>query len=92
MATKTPPKAQAEPGADLLQGAGETDGTPTTEANTDQEAISPAELPALIALTCPFGFYDESKNLRMWQAGQVVTDADEIKLLVDFGAEHVIPE
>lgn len=92
MATKTTAKPQAEPSADLLQDAGATDDTTITEANADQETTPPAELPAQIALTCPFGFYDESKNLRMWQAGQVVTDADEIKLLVDAGAEHVIPE
>ena len=51
-----------------------------------------APTPPQIQLTCPFGFYDESGQLRMWQAGQVVTDADEIKTLIGAGAEHVDPE
>lgn len=49
-------------------------------------------MPEQITLTCPFGFYDDSGNLRLWQAGQVITDPEEIKLLVDAGAEHYDPE
>lgn len=45
-------------------------------------------MPTKIRLTCPYGFYDDDGKLHMWQAGQEVTDADEIKTLINGGAEH----
>ena len=45
-------------------------------------------VPTMIKLTCPFAFYDENDELKSWQAGQEITDAAEIKTLLDAGAEH----
>ena len=45
-------------------------------------------VPTSIKLTCPFGFYDDAGNMKMWQPGQIVTDADEIATLLASGAEH----
>lgn len=51
-----------------------------------------AVYPASIELVTPYGFYDDNDTLKMWQPGQVVSDPDEVKLLVDRGAEIKVLE
>ena len=46
-------------------------------------------LPTTIQLTCPFGYLDDKEVPHFWQANQTITDPDEIKDLIDHGAEHV---
>jgi len=64
----------------------------TKKSAADASANSDTPAPTKIQLTCPFGFYDENNLLRMWQAGQEVTDPDEIALLLGLGAEHTVVE
>ena len=49
-------------------------------------------MPRAIRLTRPHGFIDEDGRHRMWHAGHVVDDADEVSLLVRRGAQHEIVE
>lgn len=36
-----------------------------------------------VVLQSPFGFYDDDGNLCFWQAGQEVTDPDDIEVLIE---------
>jgi hypothetical protein len=42
--------------------------------------------PVKVTLAAPHAFYDEAGKLFSWAAGQVVEDADEVKLLIERGA------
>ena len=46
----------------------------------------PAILPSSVTLSEPYGFYDDDGVMNMWQVGQVVTDPDEILILIERSA------
>ena len=48
--------------------------------------VEVAEVPASVTLDAPYGFYDDDQTYRFWSAGQVVTDSNEIALLIERGA------
>lgn len=48
--------------------------------------VEVAELPASVTLDAPHGFYEEDQTYRFWAADQVVTDSNEIALLIERGA------
>lgn len=43
-------------------------------------------LPTSLTLAAPYAFYDDAGEMHQWLAGQTVSDATEIALLVDRGA------
>ncbi len=43
-------------------------------------------LPTSLTLAAPYAFYDDAGAMHQWLAGQTVSDATEIALLVDRGA------
>ena len=43
----------------------------------------PDELPDSVTLAAQYGYYDDMGNMHMWQAGQVVTNTDEIEDLFE---------
>ena len=50
----------------------------------DGDKPEDAPLPASVKLAAPYGFIDdESGEHRYWQAGQEVTNPEEIKLLIE---------
>jgi hypothetical protein len=51
------------------------------DAPAEPKAKAP-KLPKKIKLTCPFGFMGDDDQPRMWAAGQIIEDPEEIKLLV----------
>lgn len=42
--------------------------------------------PTSVTLAAPYGFYDDNGVLQFWAAGQTVTDAEQIALLISVGA------
>jgi hypothetical protein len=74
-------------------GAEAPQGNDSTETKTD-EAAQPnqnegdkpeaAPIPSTVKLTAPYGFIDDETGVHyFWQAGQVVTEATEVQLLVE---------
>ena len=53
-----------------------------TEITDDDVDVMPASL----TLAAPYAFYDDAGEMHQWLAGQTVSDATEIALLVDRGA------
>ena len=47
------------------------------------------KLPKQIKVTHYYAYYEENGRYRAWNAGDVITSADEIKLLVQRGAPYV---
>ena len=73
---------------------GAADGAPTAgAAPTDEKKkqkgkqaanVQPATPnPDKVTLASPYAFYEDNGDLRNWAAGAVVTDADEIAVLID---------
>lgn len=62
-----------------------TKAKPDTQSDqSDLADTTAAPLPELVKLAAPYGFInDETGVHRYWQAGQEVTDPDEIKVLVE---------
>ena len=42
-----------------------------------------SEVPQSVTLSAPHGFIDDEGNHRYWQQGQVVTDPEEVALLIE---------
>jgi hypothetical protein len=60
------------------------DGADTELATNEGNQPPVAPLPESVKLASPYGFInDETGEHRYWQAGQEVTDPDDIKLLVE---------
>jgi len=59
----------------------------TPKAVADAQASpakpDPATLPQSVTLASPYGFYDDDGAGNWWAAGQVVTDPDEIMILIE---------
>lgn len=63
--------------------------TASVVEDTEVEGVESDALPSSLTLAAPYGFYEgegDQQVLRMWQAGQTVTDPAEIALLVERGA------
>jgi hypothetical protein len=60
--------------------------TAETTTKTEVQDTEVDELPATVTLAAPYGFIDEDGERRYWGAATVVTDPDEIALLVERGA------
>lgn len=76
--------ATAKPNA--TQSAAPDKADESAAQSTQNEGNQPpaVPLPELVKLASPYGFInDETGEHRYWQAGQEVTDPDEIKLLVE---------
>jgi hypothetical protein len=52
-------------------------------ARTATAQPDPATLPQTVTLASPYGFYDEDGAGNWWSAGYVVTDPDEILILIE---------
>ena len=74
----------AEPAQDNAPETPKAD-EPAAQPTQNEGNQSPAApLPESVKLASPYGFInDETGEHRYWQAGQEVTDPDEIKLLVE---------
>lgn len=60
---------------------------PDAGADPTPPAVLPdVALPEVAVLAYPFAFWDDDNALRQWSAGTVVTDPDELRLLIDRGA------
>lgn len=61
------------------------DGTDTEQPNQNEgDKPEDAPMPASVKLTAPYGFIDDETGVHyFWQAGQVVTEATEVQLLVE---------
>ena len=78
----------AKTGAEAPQGnapetpkADEPAAQPTQNEGNQPEA---APMPSTVKLTAPYGFIDDETGVHyFWQAGQVVTEATEVQLLVE---------
>lgn len=57
--------------------------TVTDAVVTDTEVDA---LPASATLAAPYAFYDDDSKLHSWAAGQVISDPNELALLVERGA------
>ena len=80
-AAGAPPAAPVEP--ELITPAA----APAPEVETPPAApVEPdlkAALPASVTLDAPYGFIDDEGVNRYWNAGQVVTNSDDVALLVE---------
>jgi hypothetical protein len=47
------------------------------------KAKKTGDVPESITLSAPHGFIDDEGNHRYWQQGQVVTDPEEVALLIE---------
>lgn len=52
-------------------------------------AAKKPDLPKAVKLIAPHGFHDDEKH-HYWQQGQIVTNEDEIALLIERGAPIVV--
>ncbi len=59
------------------------------KATKDDGEPMPAMLPDSVTLASPYGYYDDAGVMRMWFAGQVVTDSDQIEDLLERDAPLV---
>ena len=60
-----------------------TDTSTLTAVILDEDAT---DLPQTATLAAPYGFYDDDGSYLSWAAGQVLTDAAEIAMLIERGA------
>lgn len=74
--TTSPPPGNAPAGA---PGPRE----PVVQAAAAPAKAAKAKLPESVTLDAPHGFIDEDERNRHWHAGAVVTDPDEIQLLIE---------
>ena len=80
----TPPTVDLEQGAkDAAQAKADADDVEAARLAAEKEAKS-KELPKSVTLVSPYGYdpEEEGKPLKMWSAGQVVTDPEDIADLI----------
>lgn len=77
----------AQSGAEAPQGndSAEVKTDETAQLNQNEgDKPEAAPMPASVKLTAPYGFIDDETGVHyFWQAGQVVTEATEVQLLVE---------
>jgi hypothetical protein len=49
----------------------------------DDGAPMPSALPDSVTLASQYGYYDDAGQLKIWHAGQEVTDSDQIEDLLE---------
>lgn len=51
------------------------------------DGLKEVSLPKKIKLNSPYGFYDDEGSLKMWQANIAVENEEDIKILLERGAD-----